>query len=117
MKEKWAVEWINNPKNWEEYKTILNKRTFSNKTPYSDSQLRKMFSEVRIHRPPEMFIRNKDHGGLYTYLESLRSFLKKNEMLYRDYSVEELFDNDYVVHVLEEMLKSPESIPKKSSAD
>ena len=107
-----AVEWINNPENWDEYKTILNERTFHGEAPYSDAQLRKMFSEVRIHRPPEMYIRNKDHGGLCAYLISLRSFLKSNNILYKDYKVEDIFDNKYVVQVLEEMLPSSESIPK-----
>jgi NitT/TauT family transport system substrate-binding protein len=103
-----AVEWINNPKNWDEYKTILNERTFHGQAAYSDAELRRMFSEVRIHRPPEMFIRNKDKGGLYEYLDSLRSFLEKNQILCRDFKTEEIFDNTYVVRVLEEMLKSSE---------
>lgn len=97
-----AARWVNDPKHWEEYKGILNKRTFAGHRPYSDAALRQIFASVKIHHPKTLLDRNRDHGGFYQYLEKLRVFLKENGLLKKDFSPEDIFDNRYIMAVLQE---------------
>lgn len=96
-----AVKWAANKENWEEYKKILNTRTFETEKPYSDEDLRKMTEGVRIHDPQTLIERNKDGGGLFTYLNELKKMLKENNLLKKDFSSEEIFDNKIIMEVLQ----------------
>ncbi|MBF0495701.1 MAG: ABC transporter substrate-binding protein [Deltaproteobacteria bacterium] len=95
-----AVEWTNNPKNWQEYKQILNEKTFQGDLPYSENDLKEMLNATRIHDPKTQLARNKNGGGLQTYLKNLKEFLAANGLLKKDYNPEELFNNKVIVEVL-----------------
>jgi len=97
-----AVRWVHDPKHWEAYKGILNKRTFAGHRPYSDAALKQIFASVKIHNPKVLLQRNRDHGGFHQYLEKLRIFLKENGLLKKDFSPEDIFDNRYIMAVLQE---------------
>ncbi len=81
-----AVKWAKNSSNWEEYKKILNAKTFEGEDAYSDSDLKEMINSVAIHDVKTQLERNKDGGGFQTYLKELHDFLKKNKMLKKDFS-------------------------------
>ncbi len=88
-----AAEWVQSPDNWEEYMQILNTRTFPNDPPYSENDLRAMVDAVRIHDLQMLFERNRTGGGLHEYLRNLKTFLKENQMLKKDFDVADIFDN------------------------
>ncbi len=96
-----AVKWIKDEKNWEEYKKILNTRTFEGGQPYSDQDLKQMLDAVRIHDEKNLTERNKDAGGLFTYLNELKMMLKDNNLLKKDFKAEEIFDNTAIKAALE----------------
>lgn len=100
-----AVEWANQPENREEFFSILRRRTFKNEKNIKDDDLLRLWDNVRIHQPAELYERNRQGGGLDGYLSDLRVFLKKNDRLKRNYDNREIFDNHLIVEVLSEYNK------------
>jgi len=88
-----AVKWIKNEANWEEYKKILNTKTFEGEKPYSDEDLKQMVNAVRIHDEKILSERNKDGGGLLLYLNELKTMLKENNLFGKDFKPEDIFNN------------------------
>ncbi len=95
-----AADWSRNPENWNEYMEILNTYTFKGDAPYSESDLQEMVAAVRIHNVTELLERNRNDGGLFTYLDGLRTFLEANALLKKDFTPEEIFDNCVIVDIL-----------------
>ncbi len=95
-----AAEWIQSPANWEEYQKILNERTFQNDAPYSESDLKAMVGAVRIHDRATLRERNRTGGGLHAYLKNLKSFLKRHDMLTKDFGIQAVFDNTAILEAL-----------------
>ncbi len=95
-----AVKWSKDEANWNEYRKILNEKTFEGEKPYSDKDLRGMLASVRIHNAKRQLERNRDGGGLISYLVKLKAFLKANGKLGRGYQPESVFDNEVIVRVL-----------------
>ncbi|QTA87376.1 ABC transporter substrate-binding protein [Desulfonema magnum] len=95
-----AVKWIQDENNWEEYVKIMNSHTFKDDTPYSENYIRQMLDTARIHDVKMQLERNQDGGGLITYLNDLRVFLKENKMLRKDFNPTEIFDNKVIMEVL-----------------
>lgn len=95
-----AVRWMKNPAHQTEYLQILKHTTFAQETALTPADLTAMMSEVRIHDPEAMIERNRRGGGLDSYLDSVEAFLRENHLLKRDVSPQELFDNRYIMHVL-----------------
>ncbi len=62
-----------------------------------------MLDAVRIHDTKTLAERNQDRGGLITYLNDLRRFLKENEVLRKDFDPDGIFDNKVIMEVLEEV--------------
>ncbi len=97
-----ASQWINDSKNWPEYQEILNTHTFADQETFSEKELRKMFDGVIIHNPRQLYQRNKTDGGLYSYLKTLKAFLMENGRLKKDFTVKDIFDNQYIIETLDE---------------
>ena len=95
-----AVKWSKDRTNWDEYRKILNEKTFEGEEPYTDRDLREMLASVRIHDVREQLERNRDGGGLTDYLVKLKAFLKANGKLGKGYQPESVFDNEVIVRVL-----------------
>ncbi len=95
-----AAEWTQNPANLKEYMEILNKHTFKGDAPYSEKDLKDMVAAVRIHNAKMLLERNRDNGGLSAYLADIKTFLASNNMLKKDFSVKDIFDNTAIVEVL-----------------
>jgi NitT/TauT family transport system substrate-binding protein len=95
-----AGKWIRDEANWGEYKTILNTKTFESDPPYSDGDLRLMLDSVRIHDAGMLWERNKTGGGLSAWLRELKTMLKENSMLKKDFRPEDIFDNEIIMQVL-----------------
>ena len=95
-----AVEWSQDPVNWKEYMEILNTHTFRGHDPYSEEDLREMVAAVRIHDPTGLLERNRDGGGLQTYLNDLKAFLISNKMLKKDFNPDEIFNNTAIIEAL-----------------
>ncbi len=98
-----ASEWIQDPANWTEYMEILNNHTFKDDAPYSEANLKEMVAAVRIHDAKTLLARNQDGGGLHIFLEDFRAFLTSNNMLKKDFTLEEIFDNKAIVEALGEL--------------
>ncbi len=96
-----AVKWIHNKANWEEYKKILNSRTFEGETPYSDKDLADMYEGVRIHDEKMLLERNGDGGGLSIWINEAKAMLKENNMLKKEFKPEEIFDNTAIKEALQ----------------
>lgn len=96
-----AVLWIHDDANWEEYTQILNAETFGGGEPYSAQDLRSMFENVRIHTLETLRERNRDNGGVMTYLQELKQMLNANNMLQKDFTPESIFDNEAIMKVLQ----------------
>jgi len=96
-----AVKWIQNKENWEEYKKILNSKTFEGEPPYSDKDLADMYEGVRIHDEKMLLERNKDGGGLSVWLNEAKVMLKENNLLKKDFKPEEIFDNSAIKEALQ----------------
>lgn len=95
-----ASAWCNDSKNWEEFRKILNERTFKGRKPHSDSELRKMFGEVKIHTPAKMLERNKTGGGTEAFIKDVRAFLKGSGRLKKDFALKDVFNGSAVVYAL-----------------
>ncbi len=95
-----AADWSLDPANWNEYMNILNADTFKDDAPYSEADLQDMTAAVRIHNVTELMERNRNDGGLYTYLRNLRAFLEANALLEKDFIPENVFDNRAIIEVL-----------------
>ncbi len=95
-----AVKWAKESSNWNEYKKILNGKTFEGEDAYSDADLKGMINSVAIHDVKTQLERNKDGGGFETYLNELRIFLKQNNMLKKDFDPKKLFNNKVIVDTL-----------------
>ena len=95
-----AVTWSKQNENWGNYQKILNARTYQGFAPYSEKELKKLISNVKIHAPHKLIERNKNGGGLNMYLEDVKKFLKNNDMLKRDYQINDIFDNRLIMDVL-----------------
>lgn len=95
-----AVRWLHDPRNWDEYRRILNGRTFQSDGPYTESDMQDMFRSVRIHPATTQARRNTSPDGLRTYLQSVHAFLKENGMLARDFTVDEMLDNSALIEAL-----------------
>lgn len=95
-----ASEWIQDPANWQEYMEILNAHTFKEDEPYSEKDLQDMVAAVRIHGATTLLERNQDGGELQTFLKEFKAFLAANNMLQKDFTVEEIFDNSAIVEAL-----------------
>jgi ABC-type nitrate/sulfonate/bicarbonate transport system substrate-binding protein len=104
-----AVRWLRQPEHRDEYYTILKNRTFKTETALSDAALSEMLNAVSIHSLHELRERNKDAGGLFQYLIALRSFLNDNNMLHIDFSPDTIFENRYIVSVLNAIGKKEKS--------
>jgi NitT/TauT family transport system substrate-binding protein len=96
-----AVKWIEDETNWNEYKTILNTKTFAGDPPYADGELKQLLEGVRILDIKMLRDQNKDGGGLSAYLKELRSVMKLNGLLKKDFSPEDIFDNSIMMEALE----------------
>ncbi|GBC61542.1 hypothetical protein DENIS_2504 [Desulfonema ishimotonii] len=95
-----AARWCRQPENWGRYSEILSRRTFEGDSPHSDEDLREMVSSVRIHDARTLSERNRDGGGLYAWLVRLRDFLKRNQMLKKDFDPRRVFDNRAILEAL-----------------
>ena len=100
-----AAVWVNDPANWEAYAGILNKRTFAGHQQYTGKALKEMFNNVRIHDRAFLLERNKNNGGMEKYLEVLKNFLKTNGLLTKDFQPHEIFDNRFILSVLQSYQK------------
>jgi NitT/TauT family transport system substrate-binding protein len=96
-----AVKWIKDENNWEEYKQILNTKTFEVEKPYSDEDLKQMVDAVRIHDEKMLLERNKDRGDLFLWLNEVKTMLKENNLLKKDFKPEEIFDNSAIKEALQ----------------
>lgn len=95
-----AVKWSQDKANWKEYTDIVNRHTFKADKPYPDSEIIEMLNAVRIHDVNMLTERNKDGGGLETYLKNINTFLKENNLLKKDFEPKELFDNAVLMEIL-----------------
>ncbi|MDM8523339.1 ABC transporter substrate-binding protein [Desulfococcaceae bacterium HSG8] len=95
-----AADWIRNKANWEEYKKILNSKTFEGEAPYSDQDITEMYEGVRIHDIKMLQERNKDGGGLSLWLKEARTMLKDSGRLTKDFDPDKIFDNTAITGFL-----------------
>jgi len=79
----------------------LRKKTFQTNTDLSAKDFSNMLSNVKVHNSNELYERNKLGGGFYNYLNALKLFLEKNDMMDKQFLPEDIFDNQYIRHVLE----------------
>jgi len=98
-----AVKWIQNKTNWEEYKKILNSRTFEGEPAYSDKDLADMYEGIRLHDEKMLLERNRDGGGLSVWITEAKAMLKENNMLIKDFKPEEIFDNTAIKEALKDV--------------
>ncbi len=94
-----AVAWLHDSANWEEYRQMLNQRTF--KSAYSDAELRAMVEGVRVHGADMLQKQNQDKGGMDGYLEEFKIMLREKNELKKDFSVQDIFDSRAVMEALE----------------
>lgn len=95
-----AVRWLKDENNAEEFKHILNSRTFDGYPALSNDDIKLMLNDLKIHDPGQMAERNRDNGGLYNYLGELKQMLKANNMLKKDFDPKKIFDNKNIMKAL-----------------
>lgn len=95
-----AAAWIKDDSNRAEWNKILNAKTFEGESPYSDKDLAQMADAVTIHDPATLLERNRDAGGLPTYLAEVGAFLKAQGKLKKPFSPQEIFDNRAILEAL-----------------
>lgn len=96
-----AAKWIKDPANREAYYAILRSRTFKMQSWVTDEDLKRMLESVAMHSISTLKQRNRDAGGLCTYFRELKLFLDKNKMLEENFSPLDIFENRFILHVLE----------------
>lgn len=96
-----AVQWINDPVNRAAYYQILKERTFEGDITLTQKDFSSMLNNVRIHDPGMLYERNRDDGGLEKYLTNLHFFLEQHHIMTRDFTPRDIFDNRYILEVLD----------------
>ncbi|MDY6904726.1 MAG: ABC transporter substrate-binding protein [Thermodesulfobacteriota bacterium] len=95
-----AVRWLQNPDNQAAYYKILEERTFKAQANLTRDDFAAMLDNVSIHDAGELYERNRNNGGLFGYLQALKMFLEKNDMLQKPFTPPDVFDNQWILHVL-----------------
>jgi len=95
-----AVRWLHDSRNWNEFRRILNSRTFQGDGPYTEADMQDMFRSVRIHPAATQARRNISADGLRGYLQSVHAFLKDNDMLEREFFLDDILDNSALIDAL-----------------
>jgi hypothetical protein len=90
---------VQDPANWEEFKTILNAKTYAG-SHFSDAELRSFMDNVKIHNKADQLAANKTGGALYDYLNGLNTFAKQNGYPNASFSPAEVFNNTAIVTAL-----------------
>lgn len=96
-----ASDWLQERENWVEYAEILNRETFKDQDAFEMKQLQFMRKSVRIHNSKVLEVRNRDKGGAFNYLDSLREFLVRIGQGQVPRDVEALIDNRAIMKALE----------------
>ncbi|OQX27505.1 MAG: hypothetical protein BWK80_04930 [Desulfobacteraceae bacterium IS3] len=60
-----------------------------------------MYEGIRIHDEKMLSERNKDGGGLSVWLNEVKTMLKDNNLLKKDFKAEEIFDNAAIKEALQ----------------
>ena len=97
-----AAKWIENPDNRTRFYHILKKNIFNTDLNLSEKELDKMLSHVIIHDADALYQRNITGGGLYQFIEDVKVFLAQNGMLKKDFIIEDIFDNHYILEALKQ---------------
>ncbi|MDY6822885.1 MAG: ABC transporter substrate-binding protein [Thermodesulfobacteriota bacterium] len=95
-----AVRWLKDPANREAYFQILREKTFRTKADLTDEEISAMLKNVAIHYADTLYERNRNAGGLFGYLQALKGFLERNDMLQKNFVPADVFDNQWICHVL-----------------
>ena len=96
-----AAAWIKNDANRAEWYKILNAKTFEGEPPYSDADLKQMAEAVTIHDEATSLERNRDGGGLQTYLNEVADFLKVQNKLKKPFVAKDIVDNRAILAALQ----------------
>jgi NitT/TauT family transport system substrate-binding protein len=100
-----AVAWSQDPANWEEYCNIVNKQTFAEPTPYESADIKAMLTNVSIHNPATVKLRNQAGGGLSQFIDETRNTLKGANQLMVEFSSAAVVDTSVLQRVLSDMSK------------
>lgn len=94
-----AVKWSKDPANWNEYREILNGKTFGSKN--SDEDLKAMLASVLVHDAKEQLARNQPGGGVEQYLGELKGFLDQNGLLKKPFAPGEVLARESLLKALQ----------------
>jgi NitT/TauT family transport system substrate-binding protein len=100
-----AVEWSQDPKNWDEYCAIVNKYTFAEPTPFSSEAIQDMLKNVTIHSRKTLLERNATGGGLSQLIDQTRHVLHGANLLTKEFSAATLVNTSILQSVLLETPK------------
>jgi NitT/TauT family transport system substrate-binding protein len=95
-----AVDWSQDPKNWDEYCDIVNKYTFAEPTPFTSDAIKNMLKNVSIHSRKTLLERNATGGGLCQLIDQTRDVLHNAGMLTREFSSATICDTSILQSVL-----------------
>lgn len=88
-----AVRWMKFEAAWPELEQLLAQRTFAGDGDFSGLDLVSMWQSVRFHSGRELVLRNQPAGGMQSYLDEVKQFLRDNGKLQRDFQPEQLVDS------------------------
>ncbi|HEX3133384.1 MAG TPA: ABC transporter substrate-binding protein [Planctomycetota bacterium] len=100
-----AVRWSQDPANWAEYCQIVNTRTFAEPKPFDDAAIKHMLTNVTIHDPATIRVRNAIGAGLTHHVDDTRNVLSKAGMLKSEFSANTLVDTSVLLEVLQTDVK------------
>lgn len=80
-----AAIWCSNTANTKEWMQIMNQKIF-HESPYAEQDLLDMIKAVRIHGPSQLVERNRQGGGIYAYLEEMKTFLREANLFKKDFT-------------------------------
>jgi NitT/TauT family transport system substrate-binding protein len=100
-----AAEWCLDESNTAEFVRIINGSSFVGSQKYSEEMLKEELKGVRLHDRKDLLERNRDGGGLQSYLLKMRDFLKANELLKKDFQPRDIFDNSFVMEAIGDLSK------------
>ncbi len=102
-----AIEWMRDPANWEEYKTILKQYVFATLPDLSDDQLRELLKQEEFGDPQTLLEHNQQR--LRDYFMQFRAFLAAEGLLKEDvlkeFTYESVIYNHPLIEVLQEFGK------------
>lgn len=96
-----AVAWMQDSSNEGAFRQMVNEKVFVRDDDFSVTEIRAMRTLGPTHDAAKLRVRNRPNGGVQQFLGKLRSFMKDEKQLRKDFDPEEIAATSYLMKALD----------------